>query len=217
MHENNTENILCSRIDYTMLSLISSKINVLIVGGGKAALIKAKTFIKSSCKVCIVAKEFIPEFKQFIHCTNLELIIDKYNKNYIFDKHLIVIATNCEVVNKSIRKDCEELYKLYIECTTPRDGVCITPCQRSTQSIFFGLHTVGGNPKMSVFLADKMKGSLEKYDGFVEFTSIIRNKVKNLKNKQEILNFICSDDFYFFYEKGKARAILKLFYRELIK
>jgi precorrin-2 dehydrogenase/sirohydrochlorin ferrochelatase len=195
-----------------MLSLVSKKINVLIVGGGRAALIKAKTFVKRGCQVEVVSKEFLEEFKKLGGYNNLKLIYGEYNNNYIIDKHIIIIATNCETINEVIRNNCNELYKLYIDCTEPKNGLCITPCNRETKNILFGVHTAKGNPKISVFLADKVKQELDKYDGLAEFTSNIRNKIKNCKRKQEILSFICSEDFYFFYSMGKEKIVLQLFY-----
>lgn len=210
MYENNTEDILCSGIEYTFLSLISSKVKILIVGGGRAALIKAKTFIKKGCNVSVVAKEFADEFSELNN--NITLIKEEYNSNYIYKYHLVVIATNCVSLNDKIRKDCDEIYRLYIDCSSPKDGLCITPCQRSTKNISFGIHTKAGSPKTSVYVANNIKKYLGKYDNFIEFTVFIRNRVKNKNNKQEIMDFICSNDFYFFYEKGKEKEILNMFY-----
>lgn len=215
MYEDNTEDILCSGIEYTMLSLISEKINVLIVGGGKAALTKTRTFAKRGCKLSIVSKEFLEEFEGLENCNNINFIVDEYNKKYIQDKHLIIIATNSEKVNKQIRIDCQQLYKLFIDCSDPKEGTCITPCQRNTENIFFGLHTKSVSPKTSVYLSNKIKNELKKYDEFISFSSSVRNRIKEWHKKQEIMNFICSDDFYFFYEKEREKVILKMFYEEL--
>ncbi|MBV7275243.1 NAD(P)-dependent oxidoreductase [Clostridiaceae bacterium UIB06] len=216
MYEDNKEDILCSGIDHTMISLISHKINLLIVGGGRAALIKAKTFIQRGCSsVSVVSKEFLPEFEELEHYSNLKLIKEEYKKLYIKDKHIIAIATNCEEVNKKVRKDCDELSKLYIDCTNPKEGLCIMACQRSTKSTSFGINTNDISPKTSVFLANKIKDKLEKYDNFISFTALIRNKAKELKNKNEIMGFICSDDFLFFYEIGLGELILKMFYPDV--
>jgi precorrin-2 dehydrogenase/sirohydrochlorin ferrochelatase len=78
--------------------------------------------------------------------------------------------------------------------------------------MFFGLHTKSVSPKTSVYIANKVKNQLEKYDEFVSFTSSIRNGISDWDRKQEIMNFICSDDFYFFYEKEREVTILKMFY-----
>jgi precorrin-2 dehydrogenase/sirohydrochlorin ferrochelatase len=195
-----------------MISLISPKVNVLIVGGGRAALIKATTFAKKGCKVWVVSKKFIPEFSELNSYSNLKIINEEYNKHHICDKHIIIIATNCEEINAKIREHCDELSKLYIDCSNSKKGLCITACQRNTENTVFGINTSDGSPKTSIFLADKIKNKLEKYDDFVAFTSLIRNGAKGLENKNEIMNFACSDDFLFFYENGLGKIILKMFY-----
>ena len=45
MHKDIREDIHRENLEYTMISLFSSKINVLVIGAGKAALIKTKAFL----------------------------------------------------------------------------------------------------------------------------------------------------------------------------
>ena len=47
-----------SALNYTMISLLSNKVNILIVGGGEAAFIKCRTFSKEGCNITVVSKEF---------------------------------------------------------------------------------------------------------------------------------------------------------------
>lgn len=212
MYENNKEDILCSGIKYTMLSLISKKINVLIVGGGNAALIKAKTFTKKGCLVSVISKDFNRGFKELESYSNLKLIKSEYEKKYVECNHIVIIATNSEKTNSEIRLHCIENYKLYIDCSIPEEGICVTPCQRNTENIFLGVNTSTSNPKVAVYLADKIKEYINKYDKFTEFTSRIRNNFKENCIKKEIIKFVCSDDFFFFYEKGKEDLVLRMFY-----
>ena len=55
MHKDIGEDIYRGNLGYTMISLFSSRINVLIIGAGKAALIKAKTFLSNGCNASVVA------------------------------------------------------------------------------------------------------------------------------------------------------------------
>ena len=89
----------------------------------------------------------------------------------------------------------------------------VLPVQRESENLVFTINTKGGNPKASVFISNKIKEELKKYDDFVEFTTIVRNELKeNNKLKDEVLNFIFNDDFIFFFNKGKGNIILKMFY-----
>lgn len=86
------------------------------------------------------------------------------------------------------------------------------PCQRDTEFISFGINTKGGSPKTSRYLAEKVKGSLREYDSFVQYSYSLRNKIKYVDDKDKIMEFVSSDDFYFFYKKNIHKSVLKMFY-----
>ncbi|WP_051541907.1 NAD(P)-dependent oxidoreductase [Clostridium lundense] len=212
MPEHNTENILCRGIDYTFISLISDKTNVLIIGGGRAGFIKAKTFSKKGCNLTVVSKEFCEDFNSIESFSNVRLIKSEYNREYILNNHLIVIAVNNEEINSLIKKHCNELSKLYLDCTDFKKGLFVVPCQRSTNVTSFGINTKGGSPKTSRYLANKLSKVLYEYDSFVEYSYSLRNRIKDFHNKDEIMEFVASEDFYFFYKKNQHENILKMFY-----
>lgn len=83
------------------------------------------------------------------------------------------------------------------------------PCQRDTEFISFGINTKGGSPKTSRYLAEKVKGSLREYDSFVQYSYSLRNKIKYVDDKDKIMEFVSSDDFYFFYKKNIHKSVLK--------
>ncbi|PRR78281.1 Precorrin-2 dehydrogenase [Clostridium liquoris] len=212
MPEYNTKDILYNGIENTFLSLISDKINVLIIGGGRAGFIKAKTFSKNGCNVTVLSKEFCEEFKGICNLHNVKLIKEKYKKEYILNNHLIIIAVNDEKVNSLVKTHCNELFKLYLDCTNFKKGLFVVPCQRNTGAISFGINTKGGSPKTSRYLAGKVNKVLYEYNSFVEYNCSLRNRVKDFYNKDEIMKFVASDDFYFFYKKNQHENILKMFY-----
>lgn len=221
MHENTRQDI-CSRsdkIDYAFLSLISEKIKVGIIGGGRAGIIKAKYFLSKNCNVSLITKnsydnnekiKVLKEYNKFnVECR-------EYTRDFILDKHLIIIAVNSLETRENIKRDCEKLYKIYIDCTNFKEGMAVVPAVREKDNLIVGVNTRGGNPKGSVFIAEKISKDLEKYDGFIAYTTVLRNKFKLKPNlKDEALKFIFSDDFYFFYEKGKSERVIKLFYNEV--
>lgn len=211
---------LCTRgdrIDYTFLSLLSHKINVGVIGLGKAGIIKAKHFLKENVRVSIIAKEIdeevIDSLKSF---DKFKVECREYEKDFILDKHLIIIAVNDDGVRNRIKEDCDSLYKIYIDCTNFKEGMAVVPVQRETNSIVFGVNTRGGNPKASVMVANKALENLKCYDGFIELTTYYRNKFKEIPHlKEDALKFLFCDDFYFFFKKGKAEKVMKLFYEEV--
>ncbi len=219
MFEHIGKNILPIELEYTCISLISHKTKVVIIGGGKAGLIKCISFIKKGCNVTVVSNEFIDDFKilreeisrENIN-TNLQLIKDYYSCKYILDKHIVIIAVDDKRLINLISKDCENNFKLYLNCENFKEGNFVKPLQRESQNIIFSLHARGGSPKTSQFLADNIIEKLKDYDSLVNYIVQLRDKIKGTSYKNEILAFISSDDFKFFYEKGVHEKVLKMFY-----
>ena len=87
-----------------------------------------------------------------------------------------------------------------------------------SDEIFLGINTLRGNPKASKMLGTYILDELKEFDDFIKVTSIIRNNVKSIKNKKdELLDFIISDDFRYIINKKKEKLVLELFYdKELV-
>ena len=180
MSENNRKNILSSELEYTFISLLSHKISVVIIGGGKAGFIKCKSFAEKKCKVLVLSKKFNPIFNSLGNLDNVELLQDYYKESYIIDKHLVVIAVDDKNINEKIKEDCENNYKLYLDCSNFKNGLFITPMQKQMKSLSFSIHTKAGNPKASILLANSIEEKLNDYDDFIEYISDLRGKSKRI-------------------------------------
>lgn len=209
MSKDNKEDI---SLDYAFISLISPKIRVIIIGGGNGGYIKAKSFLQKGCTVYVLSKEFDEKFKNI---DDIIFIKKEYHFDYLKDKHIVIISTDDQELNDKIKNDCESLSKIYLMSSSFQDGLFITPSGTQTKNISFSLHTKVGSPKTSVFLSKKIQQDLEQYDEFVEYVGKVRRKIKNRKLKLEIMEFLNSDDFYFFYKLNKHDLIVKLFWGEL--
>ncbi|MCR3758947.1 NAD(P)-dependent oxidoreductase [Clostridium felsineum] len=214
MLKDNKKDISERELENSFISLISHKIKLLVVGGGNAAYIKVKNFIKRGCSITVVSKAFIKELKNLEDLSNIKLIQGEYKKEYIKEHHLVVIATNDLKLNEIIRQDCDDINKLYMDCSEPEQGLYIVPYQKASRVFSLSIKTNEKSPKTSKYILDKAMMYLKKYEDFSEYTAKIRNKIK-VSSKREVMSFICSDDFYFFYNKGKADIVLQIFYREL--
>ena len=209
MHGHNKQDF--PELNYTMISLISNKVNILIVGGGEAAFIKCRTFSKDGCNITVVSKEFSHLFES-LKATNIKLIKSEYDKSYIEHNHIVIIATDNEETNRDIKVDCDKNNKLYIHCADFKEGLIVTPVQKDTPNMKFALHTKNSSPKTALFMSNVIEDKLMEYNGFIDYTSLIRNMIKKMELKKEIMNFICSKDFYFFYTMGAQNNILEMFY-----
>ncbi len=206
MSQNIREDIL---LNYLNVAILTSSLKVLVIGGGNSAYIKCKSLTDKGVKVTVVAKEFNEKFETL---KGIHKITDSYKKKYLEKNHLIIIAIKKGYDLDKIIGDCEEEFKLYLNCSDFIKGKFILPIQDNTENVNFSLNIKGGNPKTSIFLKDKVKKELLKYDSLAQFNTALRNKIKASPFKKEIMAFTASDDFNFFLEKGVHEKILKLFY-----
>ena len=94
--------------------LKTSKLSILIVGGGNVAEEKLTFLTKSSpdANVIMVSPEYKESTLQLAKKYNVELILDEYHEKYLAGKHMIVATTNNPEVNIQVYKDCRKLDKL---------------------------------------------------------------------------------------------------------
>ena len=214
MLKDNRENIH-DKVDCFMpITLFGNKIKVGIIGGGKAALIKTRYFLNKNVKVKVLSRDFSIELRKMLN-DNLELIKGEYNKEFILDKHIIIIAIDdFETINR-IKKDCDDLSKIYISSYSFKDGMGVIPVTRESKNFNVSLNSKCGNPKGSLIVADKIVNIMHEYDEFIEYSSRLRENIKNIGNiKSELIDFVISEDYKFFKFKDKEKIVLKLFYDE---
>ena len=94
--------------------LKTSKLSILIVGGGNVAEEKLTFLTKSSpdANVIMVSPEFRESTLQLAKKYNVELVLDEYHEKYLVGKHMIVATTDNPEVNIQVYKDCRALDKL---------------------------------------------------------------------------------------------------------
>lgn len=194
---------------------LSNNTSVLIIGGGKAAYIKAKSLIAKKVNVTILAKDFSEEFCSL---SGLNLIKEKYYKKIIEKFHFIIIAVNDDKLREEIVADCNNIFKLYIDCTDYKNGLAIMQSQGSIEHIAYSVNTKVGVPKLSKLLLSKINDTLYEYDDFVFEVSKIRERAKKLSKEEKniVIDFICTDDFKFFFDKGKTEQIINMFFENKI-
>ncbi len=215
MHRNNRKDIqdeALEEIDYTYISLMSQKIKIGVIGGGKGGQIKTRHFVNNKCRVDVLAKNFSDELIELSkeNSEYLTLIDEEFSIEFLKDKHILVIASSDRELNNLIRKYCEENYKIYIDATDFTKGMGVIPAERSSRTMNFALNTKKGNPKGAVLMCNKIKNYISAYDDFIELTGRIRNNAKEYeKYKKDILSYIYSSEFEESYKQGIYEDALK--------
>ena len=215
MHGNNRkdiQDISLNKIDYTYISLMSKKVRIGVIGGGKGGQIKTRHFVNNKCRVYVLAKNFSDELIELSkeNSEYLTLMDEEFNIEFLKDKHIVVIASSDRELNNLIRKYCEENYKIYIDATDFIKGMGVIPAERSSRTMNFALNTKKGNPKGAVLMCNKIKNYISAYDDFIELTGRIRNNAKEFEEyKKDILSYIYSSEFEESYKQGTYEDALK--------
>ncbi|MEG0296558.1 MAG: NAD(P)-dependent oxidoreductase [Clostridium sp.] len=214
MLNGNKEDIYGRVDNYLPITLFGDAIKVGVIGGGKAAFLKSKSFIKKGAMVEILSRDFCEEIKSMSE-KNLSLIEEEYSFRFINDKHLIIIAINEKTTIDRIICDCNSISKIYINSHDFKEGMGVVPVSRESENVIISINSKVGNPKGSLMVVDKAINVAREYDEFISYSSKLRDNIKKIdKLKSELLNFIISEDFKFFYELGVDRKVLNLFYDE---
>ena len=210
MQADNSKDIY-NEIEYSFLSFFSRKLRIGVIGDGKAGSIKIKHFVNNKCYVEVLSNEFSQDILELSNKNNnIKLINRKFDFEFLKDKHIIIIALEDDIIKNNIKKYCDDNYKIYIDSTNFKEGMAVVPTERSTRTMNFALNTKGGNPKGSVWVSNIINEKLMEFDNFIEFTTIIRNKAKGIpKYKNEIINFIFSDEFKNFFDREEAIESMK--------
>ena len=205
---------LHGELSYAPITLLGEKLKIGVIGAGRGALIKVRNFYNKGSKIEVLALDFLEDFYKF-NGDKVKLIKGNYNKEFILDKHLIIIAIDDENVISKIKDDCEELYKIYINSSKFRDGMGVVPVTRESKFITVAVNTKVGNPRGSVMVAESITKSLQEFDEYIRLTGEIRNSLFLDKEiKDDLLKFINSSDCKFFYSKNKILEVFRLFYND---
>lgn len=199
-------------MDFLTLSFMSGNIRALVIGGGHAGFLKAKTLEKRGAIVTVVSKEFVDDFKEIEGKEKVTLIKDEYKKFYIDDKHFIVIAIGDKTKVHEIKEYCEEKCKLFLTCHNFKEGNFLIPFQEETKEMVVSLHTKKGNPLVSRLIMNKLNNEVLDKDDFIDFCNKVRDEYKKDNIPKSALYFVASEDFYYFFNKGKGKVVMDMFY-----
>tara|TARA_R110002050_G_scaffold39686_10_gene97295 strand:- start:1249 stop:1830 length:582 start_codon:yes stop_codon:yes gene_type:complete len=98
------------------------QLETLLVGAGNVGLEKLTFLLKSSpnAKVTIVSKDFLKEIVTIAKDnSNIKMVQDAYNDEYLNEKHLVIAATDNKEVNKKVYHDAKKRYLLVNVADTP--------------------------------------------------------------------------------------------------
>ncbi len=166
--------------------------DVLIFGGGKVALRKAKKLLDLGAKVQVVSNSFTKEFDQ-INVKKFSLKEKQRLKDMLKGKVLIIAATNDKEFNLKVKKESEEL-GIMCNIVDFADSDVIFPAVFKKGDVIVAISSSGNLPYFSEFLAQKMEGMLKPYIEAYPALKRVRRSLKGIdpnkkrKIQEELLN-----------------------------
>lgn len=175
---------------YLPVYIHSSKVRVLIVGGGHIALRKLKSIVDSQTKVTVIAMSLSAEFEEFVAMHQISFIEKSYEKGDASGYELVIAATNNTETNNLIQEDAEQLIN---RVDAVEKGNILLPATIRRGQLVLTVSTGSASP----ILAKKIKRDLEQqfddnYTGYIDFLSRVRAKYVG---NQAILRAVVDESF----------------------
>jgi len=98
------------------------QLETLLIGAGNVGLEKLTFLLKSSpnAKVTVVSKDFMEDISKIAKDNpNINLVQSAYKEIHLFEKHLVIAATDDKEVNKKVYHDAKKRYLLVNVADTP--------------------------------------------------------------------------------------------------
>ena len=167
-------------------------LEVLIVGGGYVAEEKLRFLLKSSPDACVtmVSPAFREDTISLSKNGNITLIQDKYRKQYLKAKHLVIATTDVPKVNVKIYKHCRKKNILVNVADNPPYCDFYMGGIITKGNVKVAISTNGKSPTTAKRLRQFFEDVIpENIDDLVKNLNTFRKTIKgDFKQKVQILN-----------------------------
>jgi uroporphyrin-III C-methyltransferase/precorrin-2 dehydrogenase/sirohydrochlorin ferrochelatase len=130
---------------------------ILVIGGGRIALRKARALSFSKAVLTIISPAFLPEFSLI---NNAQLIKRPVSKTDITKQfNFVIITTNDSVLNTSLAERCKELNILFNRTDNADESDFFIPLTIDKNPVTIAISS-SGVPQMSKFISERILESL---------------------------------------------------------
>lgn len=174
---------------------------VLVIGGGKVALRKAKLLLGEGALVCVLSRDFIDSFRELED--QLTIIKENYHKKYLKGRFLVIASTDDYNINKEICRDAKGLNILYNSVDRSSDDSMMFQSSMKRGNLQVSVSTNGRFAGLSKKIKEELEDYFpEDYGDYIEYLAMKRD---------EIIASKCAD------KRDKILGLLELTYREYKK
>jgi len=156
---------------------------ILVIGGGKVALRKAKLF-SGFGNVTVVSEDFLPEFED-MNVTRIKSKVGNNISAMIANADIVIAATNDRNLNQNIEIAARKMGKWVNRVDSIGDILVPSIIKRGDLTV--GISTLGKSPALSKFTRMELERTLgEEYGLMAELQHEMRKKLKeNVKRRKE--------------------------------
>lgn len=153
---------------------------IIIIGGGEVALRKADLLQRSGANLTIIAPQISPELKSLLtQNSKHQLIEQNYDKSYLANKRLAIVATDNHELNLAIHADCKAINLPVNVVDTPELCDFIFPAIVDRNPITIGISSNGKAPVLARLLRAKIETSIPQHYGkLAKMAGDFRDEVK---------------------------------------
>lgn len=140
--------------------------NILIVGGGKAALLKAKGISRFTSRITILSPDILSELEKypFVFCKQ------KYREGLVDNFFLVYACTNDTALNRKIGQECTTKNILYSVCDNPEESSFVSPAIYRNDEITISVGTNGCSPRLAIYIRNQIQQLIE--EGLLKINKI---------------------------------------------
>jgi len=193
---------------------------VVLVGGGAVAVRKAGPLLEAGARLVVVAHKPSDALTDLCARRELELIRDKYSKQYIAQAVLVIAATDDREVNRQVYRDCQELEILCNVVDEPELCDFFVPAVVKRGDLQIAIGTEGDCPAYAGHLRQKLEATFTEPHGqfLAELERVRREIIEQIPtsaDRKSLLGRLVDDEsFEYFRANGpaawreRARAML---------
>ncbi len=164
-----------------------------IVGGGRAAAIKAKTLIKNGADVTVISEKLSKDFDGL----DVNFIQKPYSPSDVCDCFITIAATDSADLNHRVGEDAKKHGALFLSCDGVDSDLMFTAYTRSG-SVTAAVSTNGAYPLLGAKIRDELTEKCERYSDLcgilAEYRKRILKSAVSKTEKHELLSALISDE-----------------------
>lgn len=126
---------------------------ILIVGGGKAALLKAKGISRFSSQLTILSPDILDELGKHPFTFRREA----YKENAVDGFFIVYACTNNTALNQQIGQECKRKHILCSVCDNPQTSSFASPAIYKKGEITISVGTNGSSPQQAIYIRNQIQ------------------------------------------------------------